>query len=66
MGKPDWNEAPEYAQYLAMDHNGCWYWYENKPELRSSSLRWNDCGGQYDLAEDADDPEYSTTLEPRP
>lgn len=29
--KPDWKDAPEWAQWLAMDKNGQWYWYELKP-----------------------------------
>lgn len=31
--KPDWSDAPEWANYLAMDNNGDWYWYEEKPEI---------------------------------
>jgi len=31
MGTPDWKDAPNWAKYLAMDSNGNWYWYENKP-----------------------------------
>ena len=29
--KPDWKDAPEWAQWLAMDEDGEWYWYENPP-----------------------------------
>ena len=29
--KPDWNDAPEWANWLAMDSNGLWCWYKNKP-----------------------------------
>ena len=29
--KPDWKDAPEWANYLAQDESGDWYWYENKP-----------------------------------
>lgn len=28
---PDWNKAPMWAQYVAMDANGEWWWYEFKP-----------------------------------
>jgi len=31
--KPDWKDAPEWAQYLAMDEGGQWYWYEDEPTL---------------------------------
>lgn len=29
--KPSWNEAPDWATYLAMDADGQWHWYEVKP-----------------------------------
>jgi hypothetical protein len=31
MSKPSWEDAPEWAQYLAMDGNGAWYFYEEEP-----------------------------------
>ena len=31
--KPDWKNAPEWANYLAMDEDGAWYWFKFKPEL---------------------------------
>lgn len=30
-GKPDWAAAPEWAEYLAQDHDGDWYWWDSKP-----------------------------------
>ena len=29
--KPDWKDAPEWANYLAMDEDGYWCWYLRKP-----------------------------------
>lgn len=29
--KPDWKDAPEWAQWLAMDEDGSWGWYSHKP-----------------------------------
>ena len=29
--KPDWRDAPEWAKWLAMDQNGEWHWYEERP-----------------------------------
>ena len=29
--KPDWKGAPEWANYLAQDMNGVWYWFEFEP-----------------------------------
>jgi len=30
--KPDWCDAPEWAQYLTQDRDGTWGWWEKKPE----------------------------------
>jgi hypothetical protein len=30
--KPDWKDAPDWANHLAQDGNGGWWWYKNKPE----------------------------------
>lgn len=29
--KPDWKDAPEWANWLAMNDDGEWYWFEEKP-----------------------------------
>jgi hypothetical protein len=29
--KPNWENAPKWANYLAMDEIGEWWWYECKP-----------------------------------
>lgn len=31
MLKPDWKDSPEWAQWLAQDSNGKWFWYEREP-----------------------------------
>lgn len=36
--KPDWSTAPDWANYLAKDSNGQWYWFEKKPLL--SMMFW--------------------------
>lgn len=36
--KPDWKDAPEWANYRAMDSNGEWFWYECSP--RSGFKSW--------------------------
>lgn len=33
MMKPNWNDAPEWANWLAMDEDGDWYWYEDEPVI---------------------------------
>lgn len=38
--KPDWKDAPEWANWLACDdYNRGWYWYEKKPVQKS--FYWN-------------------------
>lgn len=34
--KPDWNDVPVCANWIAMDAIGDWYWYEKKPQLNSN------------------------------
>lgn len=36
MSKPDWKDAPEWAQWLACDLCGAWFWYASKPSIE----RW--------------------------
>lgn len=31
--KPDWKDAPEWANYCARDEDGEWFWYADKPEI---------------------------------
>jgi len=34
-GKPEWSDAPEYANWLAQDEDGEWWWFEGEPKLDS-------------------------------
>lgn len=36
MSKPSWEDAPEWANALATDGNGVWWWFENEPKFLSS------------------------------
>ena len=58
---PDWNDAPSWANWLAMDAGGEWYWYENKPEL--SGAGFFDPVGKVELAEI---PNWTESLQQRP
>lgn len=31
--KPDWKDAPEWANWKAMDEDGEWWWYEEEPYI---------------------------------
>lgn len=33
--KPSWDDAPEWAQWLAQDSTGVWYWYKSWPATNS-------------------------------
>jgi hypothetical protein len=37
---PDWNTAPEWANYLAMDSDGVYYWYEDCPKIDPYCEQW--------------------------
>ena len=61
MSKPKWEDAPEWAQWLAMDANGVWFWYSDKPAVDGDCWRSN---GKYSCACDGD--EWESEIEERP
>ena len=66
MNKPNWEDAPRWAKYLAMDEENSWYWYEYTPEFRHSIGVWAGTG-MTSLAEAGDDRVRAVnTLEVRP
>ena len=64
MSKPEWKDAPEWANYFAQDPCGTWYWFELKPEAVGDWVE----GSTHGRIELAKQPqlEWHTTLEPRP
>jgi len=56
--KPDWKNAPEWAEWLAQDLNGWWYWYEYKPSVANSGFLLHGgafhsiCGNIYNKCDD--------------
>jgi hypothetical protein len=44
MKTPDWSQAPEWANYVAMDADGAWYWYSHEP-IRRGDCWWSSAGG---------------------
>jgi len=43
--KPNWKDAPPWADYLAMDANGAWWWYERRPKtFYDDSPEWEPSG----------------------
>ena len=65
MTKPDWKDAPEWASYLAMDRNGCWWWYEFKPTIFLNEDEWVKVGGRAEAFPSSND-DWRDTLEMRP
>jgi len=64
--KPNWDKAPEWAKWWAVDESGAHYWFENKP-IRSISdtmwLRGEDDDGKLLVAYDGD---WKNSLQERP
>ena len=47
QNKPSWEDAPEWAEWLAQDSYGCWGWYQIKPV--TLSLNWFTHSGYYSV-----------------
>lgn len=47
--KPSWSSAPHWANFLAMDEDGKWAWFEREPKQYNGSVSgcgmWNDLTG---------------------
>lgn len=63
MSKPDWKDAPDWAEYLAQDGCGSWYWFERQPKIGRNG-NWYVTHG--DCEEAICNPDWQETLEPRP
>jgi hypothetical protein len=61
MNKPDWRDAPEWANFLAMDWDGEWVWHEHKPSIHDGV--WLSSGGEVRAARL---PRAEETLEAKP
>lgn len=65
MSKPDWKDAPEWAQWLAQNGDGEWYWHERQPVERS--FVFDTIGGVWQFASAGPrNPAFYKTLERRP
>lgn len=61
--KPDWKDAPEWANWLAKDQdNLTWYWHEQKPMFNGDE--WLSDG--FVISADINDVYPSESLEERP
>lgn len=61
--KPSWEDAPEWANWLALDCDGNWWWFENEPWFQGAPYNeWTSTG----KAEVAKHFELAESLESRP
>lgn len=74
MNKPDWKDAPEWANWMAQDECGSWGFFAKKPtifadycwDIKSSSDpedKWRSAGY---AEEKIDGSGWKESLEPRP
>ncbi len=63
--KPDWKDAPGWANYLAMDANGNWFWHEDEP-YKSNLHDWLSRGMSRMASTIEVSPQWDLTLEHRP
>lgn len=61
--KPSWENAPEWANFVAMDLHGNWNWFEEKPFI--SGAIWDAYKGKFELAQKSKQ-EWKQTLQERP
>lgn len=61
--KPSWDDAPDWANYRAMDEDEAWYWYEYEPTQKG--FFWDKQGGRSQLILDSSD-NWRDSLEERP
>lgn len=62
--KPDWAEAPDWANFIALDASGVWYWHEKMPTL--GDVLWKQpMSGKMCVAK-PDLEAWKSSLEPRP
>jgi hypothetical protein len=50
MNKPNWTQAPEWAQHLARDSDGTWWWFEHTPFADPASREWKTVRGRSEMA----------------
>lgn len=60
---PDWNTAPDWAQWWAVDKSGSAFWYEGEPQ--SDDMQWW-CGEAIRLERDFPCSNWRSTLRQRP
>lgn len=44
----DWSKSPEWANYSAMDEDGRWWFFENRP--KTAKFEWRSKNGRVECA----------------
>lgn len=68
MSKPDWKDAPALANWLAMDSDGLWWWFQLEPYQHPEGL-WATYGASWVASKSrypSDSSCWIKTLERRP
>jgi len=60
--KPDWKNAPEWANYLAQDEDSRWWWFSSKP--KEGDTNWYESEGKSYMASTSKN--WTESLEQRP
>jgi hypothetical protein len=63
--KPNWDDAPEWANYVAQDQTGKWYWYSHQPIASEGYWAVPQDDGRWDAATVQEDA-WKDTLRARP
>ena len=64
--KPNWINAPTWANWLAQDKEGIWNWFENRPEANGFNVTdgtWKALGQSENASYNEN---WEKTLDPRP
>ena len=64
--KPSWDEAPEWANWLAMDEDGSWGWFEVEPKVSAYFDMWDSEYTYLPADKYYSDDYWVATLERRP
>lgn len=64
QGKPSWDDAPKWAQWLAQDLSGAWFFYKTKPDVIPGIWFGGSVSHKQEIGEVIGD--WHNTLEQRP
>lgn len=65
MSKPNWRDAPEWAQWLVQDWDGEWRWFELEPYAHGEGY-WQAPTGRCASADSVEGTPWYEILEARP